>query len=72
MTTLRLVNLMMRSSDNNPYKGKLSRKENIAAAIQLAELCKEFADNGYMDEAMNTESSQWVEVISKLKQKNSN
>ena len=70
MTTLKIVNLMMRSSDYNPYTGKLSRSENIVAAIQLAELCKDFADNGQMDEAMNIESSQWVEVISKLKLKN--
>ncbi len=70
MTTLKLVNLMMRSSDHNPYTGKLSKSENIVAAIQLAELCKDFADNGQMDEAMNIESSQWIEVISKLKLKN--
>ena len=70
MTTLKLVNLMMRSSDHNPYTGKLSKSENIVAAIQLAELCKDFADKGQMDEAMNIESSQWVEVISKLKLKN--
>lgn len=70
MTTLKLVNLMMRSSDHNPYTGKLSKSENIVAAIQLAELCKDFADNGKMDEAMNIESSQWIEVISKLKLKN--
>jgi len=70
MTTLKLLNLMIRSSDHNPYTGKLSRSENIIAAIQLAELCKDFADKGQMDEAMNIESSQWVQVISKLKLKN--
>ena len=63
MTTLKLVNLMMRSSDNNPYTGKLSKKENTLAAIDLAKLCKNFADTGQTDEAMNIESSQWVEVI---------
>ena len=56
----------MRSSDNNPYSGKLSKKDNVLAAIELAKLAKEFADTGQMDEAMNIESSQWVEVISKL------
>lgn len=60
---------MMRSSDTNPYSGKLSKKDNVLAAIELAKLCKEFADTGRMDEAMNVESSQWVEVISKLKGK---
>jgi len=66
MTTLKLVNLMMRSSDHNPYTGKLSKKDNILAAIELAKLCKNFADKGQMDEAMNIESKQWVVVISEL------
>tara|TARA_R110002012_G_C11598380_1_gene607035 strand:- start:1256 stop:1480 length:225 start_codon:yes stop_codon:yes gene_type:complete len=66
MTTLKLLNLMMRSPDHNPYTGKLSKKENILAAIELAKLCKNFADTGQTDEAMNIESSQWVEVIGRL------
>jgi len=57
---------MMRSSDHNPYTGKLSKKDNILAAIELAKLCKNFADKGQMDEAMNIESKQWVVVISEL------
>jgi hypothetical protein len=69
MTTLKLVNLMMRSSDNNPYSGKLSKRENILAAIELAKLCKNFADTGQTDEAMNIESSQWVEVTGRLEGK---
>jgi hypothetical protein len=69
MTTLKLVNLMMRSSDHNPYTGKLSKKDNVLAAIELAKLCKNFADTGQSDEAMNIESSQWVEVISRLEWK---
>ena len=56
----------MRSPDHNPYTGKLSKKENILAAIELAKLCKNFADTGQTDEAMNIESSQWVEVIGRL------
>ena len=72
MTTRKLVNLMMRSSDTNPYSGKLSKKDNVLAAIELAKLGKEFADTGQMDEAMNIESSQWVEVISKLESKSLN
>tara|TARA_R110002074_G_scaffold330548_2_gene501050 strand:- start:131 stop:343 length:213 start_codon:yes stop_codon:yes gene_type:complete len=69
MTTLKLVNLMMRSSDTNPYTCKLTKKDNVMAAIELANLCKEFADTRQMDEAMNIESSQWIQVISKLKSK---
>ena len=60
---------MMRSSDHNPYTGKLSKKDNILAAIELAKLAKDFADKGQTDEAMDIDSSQWVEVIDKLKQK---
>jgi hypothetical protein len=69
MTTRKLVNLMMKSSDHNPYTGKLSERDNILAAIEVAKLAKEFADTGQMDEAMNIESIQWVEVIDKLEQK---
>lgn len=69
MTTRKLVNLMMKSSDNNPYSGKLSEKDNVLAAIELAKKFKEFADDGYTDESMDIESNQWVEVIKKLKEK---
>ena len=72
MTTRKLVNLMMRSSDTCPHKGKLTNKQNVLAAIALANLCKEFADTGQMEEAMNIESSQWIEVISKLESKSLN
>jgi hypothetical protein len=58
---------MMRCSDTNPYSGKLSKKDNVLAAIELANLAKDFADKGQTDEAMNVSSSQWAEVISKLK-----
>lgn len=60
---------MMKSSDNNPYTGKLSESDNVLAAIELAKKFKEFADQGYTDEAMDIPSSQWVEVIDKLEQK---
>ena len=63
---------MMRSSDTCPYNGKLTDKQNVLAAIELAKLCKEFADTGQTDEAMDIESSQWVEVIGKLESKNLN
>ena len=60
---------MMRSSDTNPYSGKLSKKDNVLAAIELAKLAKDFADKGQTDEAMDIESSQWIEVIGKLEGK---
>ena len=57
---------MMRSSETNPYSGKLSKKDNVLAAIELAKRAKDFADKGQTDEAMDIESSQWIEVIGKL------
>ena len=63
---------MMRSSDTNPYSGKLSKKDNALAAIELAKLCKDFADKGQTDEAMDIESSQWIEVINTLDSKSLN
>ena len=69
MTTRKLVNLMMRSSDTNPHSGKLSKKDNVLSAIETAKLAKEFADKGQTAEAINVPSSQWVEVIDKLQHK---
>jgi len=69
MTTLKLVNLMMRSSDTNPYSGKLSKKDNVLAAIEVAKLAKDFADKGDTAEAMDIESVQWIQVIGKLESK---
>jgi hypothetical protein len=63
MKTTELVQLMLKSSDSNPYKGKLSKEDNIIAAIDLAFLCKDFADKGQVEEAMGVASEQWVEVI---------
>jgi hypothetical protein len=61
-----IVNLMLKSSDSNPYTGLLSKEDNIIAAIQLAKLCKEFADKGQKAEAMNIDSEVWIEVIKNL------
>lgn len=72
MTIRKLVNLMIKSSDINPYSGKLSKENNILSAIELAKKFKEFADEGYTDESMNIESSKWIEVINKLEQKRLN
>lgn len=59
----------MRSSDHNPYTGKLSEKDNVLAAIELAKLAKDFADKGMTDEAMDVPSIKWIEVIGKLEGK---
>ena len=66
METKEIIELMLKSSDHNPYTGMLSKKDNLIAAIDLAKLCKDFADNGQTDEAMNIPSEQWVVVISEL------
>ena len=44
----------------------LSKKNNLIAVIDLANLCKDFADKGQTDEAMNIGSEQWIVVISEL------
>jgi mitochondrial fission protein ELM1 len=66
METKEIVELMLKSSDHNPYTGMLSKKDNLIAAIDLAKLCKDFADNGQTDEAMGIPSEQWDEVIDEL------
>ena len=57
---------MLKSSDHNPYTGMLSKKDNLIAAIDLAKLCKDFADKGHTDEAMGIPSEHWDEVINEL------
>lgn len=69
MKTEEIIQLMLKSSDHNPYSGKLSKEDNLIAAIDLAKLCKDFADKGQSDEAMDIESKQWEEVIDKLESK---
>lgn len=66
MENKEIVELMLKSSNHNPYKGKLSKRDNLIAAIELAKLCKDFADDGQTDEAMNIPSEQWVNVIKQL------
>ena len=63
------VKLMIKSSNHNPYKGLLSKKDNIIAAIDLAKLCLDFADKGQTDEAMNLDSNHWKKVIKELELK---
>ncbi len=66
METKEIIELMLKSSEHNPYTGMLSKKDNLIAAIDLAKLCKDFADDGQTNEAMNIPSEQWVVVISEL------
>ena len=67
MSKEEIVKLMLKSSNGNPYTGLLSKKDNLAAAIDLAKLCKDFADKGQTDEAMGISSEQWEEVIKELR-----
>lgn len=69
MTIEDTVELMIKSSDMNPYTGKLSEKDNIIASIELAKLCLEFAKNGNTDEAMNLDVDDWIMIIKKLEDK---
>lgn len=66
MRTEDIVKLMIQSSKHHPYKGFLSEKDTISAATELARLCREFASEGHMDEAMDIPVKQWDEVISEL------
>jgi len=66
MKTKQIVKLMLKSSNHNPYTGMLSKNDNLIAAIDLAKLCKDFADKGQTDEAMDIDSEQWKEVIAEL------
>jgi len=66
MKTKQIVKLILKSSNHNPYTGMLSKKDNLIAAIDLAKLCKDFADKGQTDEAMDIDSEQWKEVIAEL------
>lgn len=68
METKEIVELMLKSSLDNPYIGILSKKDNLIAAIQLAKLCKDFADKGQTDKAMNILSEQWINVIFELEE----
>jgi len=67
-----IIDLILQSTNSNPYGGPLSYKEHLANAIDLARLCLEFADNGHFEEAMNIESNIWLLVIADLENKYNN
>ena len=69
-----LINKINEVMSNGKYDYKIivvddGSKDKTA---EVAKLAKDFADTGHTDEAMNIESSQWVEVISKLESKSLN
>ena len=66
MTLRKTVNLLLRSTNNNPYGGVLSIFDNYAAAIELAKLFREFAEAGQMNEAMDLGVEHWNKAIAKL------
>jgi len=66
MTLTKTVNLLLRCSDNNPYAGKLGKKNNYIAAIELAKLFREFAECGQVDEAMHLDVPHWDKAIERL------
>lgn len=68
-TIRKSVNHMLKSSDSHPYFGKLKESDALEAAIQLANLCLEFAEKGQMDEAMNLDTDHWKQVIEELQKK---
>jgi hypothetical protein len=51
MTLTKTVNLLLRCSDYNPYAGKLEKKDNYIAAIELGKVFRDFAERGMSDEA---------------------
>jgi len=67
-----VIDLMLETTNSNPYGGPLSDEEHLANAIDLARLCLEFADNGHLEEAMNIESNTWLLVIADLENKYNN
>lgn len=67
MTIRKTVNLLMRISKTHPYLGELSKENQVASAVATAELFKEFAEQGYTDEAMNLPVEHWDKVIEQLK-----
>ena len=66
MTVRKSVNLMLKSSNNHPHIGILSKKANVSCAIDLAQLFKKFAEKGQLDNAMDLDVNHWQQVFSKV------
>ena len=56
----------MKSSNYNPYTGKLSLKNNLIAALDLSRLFLGFANDGKTEEAMDLDSNHWKTVIDNI------
>lgn len=69
MTIEETVDLMMKSSDYNPYTGPLNYRENLIAAINLADLVRDFSLKGMSNEAMGLSVDHMNDVISVLQEK---
>jgi hypothetical protein len=67
MSVEETMELVLKSSNHNPYSGRLSKLANYTAAIELSDLCKHFAKKGQIEEAMNLDAAHWDEVIGRLK-----
>lgn len=66
MTLTKTVNLLLRCSDYNPYAGKLEKKDNYIAAIELGKVFRDFAERGHAEEAMHLDVSHWGKTIKRL------
>jgi hypothetical protein len=69
MTNRKLVNLLILSCGEDPYSGKLSKRDSILSAIEIAEIYKTLADEGLIDLALGIESKQWIDIINNLTDK---
>jgi len=66
MTIIKTRNLLMKISKTHPYRGELSKEDQLIAAISTAKLFREFAGNGQTNEAMDLPVEHWDEVIKLL------
>lgn len=66
MTLRKTLNLLLKISKTHPYLGELSKEQQYESAIAVAQLCKEFAEQGHTDEAMNLPVEHWDQAIEQL------
>jgi hypothetical protein len=64
-----IITLLLNSCNHLPNKGLLTKIETHIAALDLANLFKEFASEGRYEEAMNIDAKTWNTVISELNDK---
>jgi hypothetical protein len=66
MTLRKTLNLLLKISKTHPYLGELSKEQQYESAIAVTQLCKEFAEQGHTDEAMNLPVEHWDQAIEQL------